>query len=134
MPLSIEVSKKELERIAGLAYEGRVLQVMLCEAGITGYTAESSVADWQSAELSGNGYIRYSTSIPSGSYDAVDTRYEIPPILASFTATGSGYSFDRIIIYIDGETYIHSMIAESTNATILAGQTQTYSIQLSTDN
>jgi hypothetical protein len=134
MALTTTVSQKELARVAGLAYEGETLKVMLCSVGATGYTAESTVANWQSVEKSGNGYVRYSTTIAAGSYDAVDGRYEMPAIDAAFTATGAGYSYDRMICYIDGETYIHSLIAEDPNITLAPGQTQTYRIQLTTDD
>jgi hypothetical protein len=46
--------------------------------------------------------------IATGAYDATDARYEIPAIDADFTATGAGYSYDRIIIYID-ERYLHPL-------------------------
>jgi hypothetical protein len=134
MALTTTISQKELARVAGLAYEGETLKVMLCSVGVTGYTAESTVANWQSVEQSGNGYVRYSTVIPTGAYDAGDGRYEIPAIDAAFTATGAGYSYDRIICYIDGATYIHSLIVEDPNITLAAGQTQTYRIQLVTDD
>ena len=134
MALTTTISQKELKRLADLAYEGETIKVMLCSVGATGYTAESTVANWQSVEKSGNGYARYSQVIAAGSYDATDGRYEIPNIDAAFTATGAGYSYDRIIIYIDGETYIHSMIVEDPNITLAAGQTQTYRIQLSTND
>jgi hypothetical protein len=134
MALTTTISQKELARVAGLAYEGETLKVMLCSVGATGYTAESTVANWQSVEKSGNGYVRYSTTIAAGSYDAVDGRYEMPAIDAAFTATGAGYSYDHIICYIEGETYIHSLIAEDPNITLAPGQTQTYRIQLVTDD
>jgi hypothetical protein len=134
MALTTTISQRELKRVAGLAYEGETLKVMLCSVGATGYTAESTVANWQSVEKSGNGYARYSSVIATGSYDAVDARYEIPDIDAAFTATGAGYSYDRVIIYIDGETYIHSMIVEDPNITLAAGQTQTYRIALATND
>ena len=134
MALTTTISQKELQRVAALAYEGETLKVMLCSVGATGYTAESTVANWQSVEKSGNGYVRYSTTIAAGSYDAVDGRYEMPAIDAAFTATGAGYSYDRIICYIDGATYIHSLIVEDPNITLAAGQTQTYRIQLVTDD
>jgi hypothetical protein len=134
MALTTTISQKELARVAGVAYEGETLKVMLCSVGASGYTAESTVANWQSVEKSGNGYVRYSTTIAAGSYDAVDGRYEMPAIDAAFTATGAGYSYDRIICYIDGETYIHSLIAEDPNITLAPGQTQTYRIQLTTDD
>jgi hypothetical protein len=134
MALTTTISQKELARVAGLAYEGETLKVMLCSVGATGYTAESTVANWQSVEKSGNGYVRFSTTIAAGSYDAVDGRYEMPAIDAAFTATGAGYSYDRMVCYIDGETYIHSLIAEDPNITLAPGQTQTYRIQLTTDD
>ena len=134
MALTTTISQKELARVAGLAYEGETLKVMLCSVGASGYTAESTVANWQSVEKSGNGYVRYSTTIAAGSYDAVDGRYEMPAIDAAFTATGAGYSYDRIVVYIDGATYIHSLIAEDPNITLAPGQTQTYRIQLTTDD
>ncbi|MFZ9959274.1 MAG: hypothetical protein ACO3GP_02685 [Candidatus Limnocylindrus sp.] len=134
MALTTTVSQKELARVANLAYEGETLKVMLCSVGATGYTAESTVANWQSVEQSGNGYVRFSSVIATGSYDAVDARYEIPNIDAAFTATGAGYNYDRIVIYIDGATYIHSLIVEDPNIALAAGQTQTYRIALVCDD
>jgi hypothetical protein len=58
----------------------------------------------------------------------------MPDINAAFTATGAGYTYDRVIIYIDGETYIHSLIAEDPNIALAPGQTQTYRISLVTDD
>ena len=134
MAITITISQKELARVANLAYEGETIKVMLASVGASGFTAESTVTNWQSVEKSGNGYVRFSQVIATGAYDATDARYEIPAIDAAFTATGAGYSYDRIIIYIDGATYIHSMIVENPNITLAAGQTQTYRVNLSTDD
>jgi len=134
MALTTTISQKELERVAALAYEGETLKVMLCSVGASGFTSESTVTNWQSVEKSGNGYVRFSTTIDAGSYDATDARYEMPSIDAAFTATGAGYTYDRIVIYIDGATYIHSLIAEDPNIALASGQTQTYRIQLVTDD
>ncbi len=134
MALTTTISQKELQRVAALAYEGETLKVLLASVGASGFTAESTVAQWQSVEKSGNGYVRYSEVIATGAYDATDARYEIPAIDAAFTATGAGYSYDRIVCYIDGETYIHSLIVENPNIALAAGQTQTYRIQLVTDD
>jgi hypothetical protein len=134
MAITVSISQKELARVANLAYEGETIKVLLASVGASGFTAESTVANWQSVEKSGNGYVRFSEVIATGAYDATDARYEIPAIDADFTATGAGYSYDRIIIYIDGATYIHSMIVEDPNITLAAGQTQTYRINLSTDD
>lgn len=134
MAISVSISQKELQRVAALAYEGETIKVMLASVGASGFTAESTVANWQSVEKSGNGYVRFSQVIAAGAYDATDARYEIPAINAAFTATGAGYTYDRIIIYIDGATYIHSMIVEDPNIALAAGQTQTYRVNLSTDD
>lgn len=134
MATTAVISQRELERIAALAYQGETLKVMLCSVGSTGYTGNSTVANWQSVEKSGNGYVRYSELIGTGSYDPADGRYELPLIDAEFTASGDGYSYDRIVLYIDGETYVHSVITESPGITLVSGQTQVYRLQLNTDN
>lgn len=134
MAQTTTISQKELKRQAGLVFEGKTLYVMLCSVGATGYTAESTVANWQSVEKSGNGYVRYSAAIGTGAYDATTGTYKLPDIDAAFTATGAGYSYDRIVLYISGETYIHSLIAEDPNITLSAGQTQTYRLSIRQDD
>jgi hypothetical protein len=135
MALTVSLSVKELERVAALAYEGETLKVMLCVVGATGYTSASTVANWQSVELaSSNGYARASTTIGTGSYNGSTARYEIPYYDAVFTASGSGFTYDRIVVYIDGATYPVSVLTEDPNIVLLAGQTQTYRISLTTDD
>jgi len=134
MALTVSLSVKELERVAALAYEGETLKVMLCNVASTGYTSSSTVANWQSAEVSGNGYVRASGVIAAGSYNGTTARYELPVFDAEFTATSAGYTYDRIVVYIDGATYPHSVITEDPNVVLSAGQTQTYRITLNTDD
>jgi hypothetical protein len=134
MAITVTISQRELKRLAGLAYEGETLKVMLCNVGSSGFTAESTVANWQSVERSGSGYVRYSEVVATGTYSSTTASYNMPAIDADFTATGSGYSYDRIIAYIDGETYIHSLVEENPNITLAPGQTQTYRIVLATDD
>jgi len=134
MAITTTISTKELERQAALVFEGETLKVMLCQVGLTGYTAESTVANWQGVEVSGNGYVRYSELIGTGSYSGTAGAYLLPTIDAEFTATGAGYSYDRVVLYIDGATYPHSVIAEDPNITLLAGQTQTYRLDLQQDD
>lgn len=133
MAQTINVSQKELQRIAQLAYEGETLKVMLCVVDV-GYTAESSVSTWQSAEVTGNGYVRGSSVLTSGSYNMTSASYQIPQVAVSFTATGAGYTYDRVVLYIDGATYPHSIIIESPGVTMQDGQTLTYNLNLSTDD
>jgi hypothetical protein len=133
MAQEITVSQKELKRQAGLVFEGKTLNVMLCNISTTPYTAESTVADWQSIELSGSGYVRSSSIIETGTYDSQVGAYLIPEIEASFTAT-STYLFNRVVLYIDGESYVHSVINELAGIVLSSGQTQTYIIKLRQDD
>jgi hypothetical protein len=130
MSVNAVISSKELERQAALVYEGQTLKVMLCNAGLTGFTQESTVAQWQTVELSGNGYTRYSDEIGAGSYQGSEGAYLLPIIDAEFTASGVGYSYDRVILYIEGSTYPHSILIEDPNVVLLPGQVQTYRLAL----
>jgi hypothetical protein len=134
MAQTISISQKELQRVAALAYEGKTLKVMLCTVGASGYTAQSTVANWQSVEKSGNGYARFTSAIGTGSYDATEGAYVMPNIDAAFTATGAGYTFDTVVVYIDGATYPHSVITEDPALSMSPAQTQTYRISLRQDD
>lgn len=133
MAQTTQISTKELKRVAAEAYEGKTLKVMLCTVGASGFTPESTVADWQSVEQSGSGYVRYSVVIGTGSYNSVTGLYALPQIDAAFIAS-TAYSWDRVVLYIDGETYIHSLISETPNQTLQSGATYTYTLSLTTDD
>lgn len=133
MAQSVALSQKELERVANEAYVGKTLYVMLCVVGATGFTAQSTVTQWQSTELSGNGYVRYSEVVTAGSYNGTTGRFELPIIDAEFTTTSS-YVYDSIVLYFSGESYVHSVITESPNIALVSGQVQTYRIKLNTDD
>lgn len=134
MAQTTTISQRELKRQAGLCFEGKTLKVMLCTAGTSGYTTESTVANWQSVEKSGNGYVRGSAVIGTGAYSAQTGSYDMPDIDIEFTATGGGYQYDTVVLYLDGETYIHSLITESPNIAMANGQKQTYRLSLRQDN
>jgi hypothetical protein len=134
MALTVQQSTKELARIANLAYEGKTIKVALCSVGSTGYTAESTVSNWLTTEQSGNGYVRYSLVLSTGAYDSTDARYEVPFFDATFTASGSGFTYDRIVVYVDGATYPHSVITESPNIALVSGQSKVYRILLAVDD
>lgn len=133
MAQTTTISQKELERVAALAYEGETLKVMLC-TNSGSLTAQSTVANWQSVEKSGNGYVRYSEVVGTGAWNGTAAAYVMPDIDAAFTATGAGYSYDTVVLYIDGATYPHSIIVESPNITLSVGQTQTYRLSLRQDD
>jgi hypothetical protein len=134
MAQTISVSQQELKRVAGLAYEGETIYVMLCSVSTSGYTAESTVANWQTVENSGNGYVRYSATVGVGAYDAISAKYKLPDIDATFTANSPGYSYDTVVIYIGTSTYPYAIISESPNVTLSPGQVQIYRLALNTDD
>ena len=134
MARTLTLSQRELKRAAAAAYEGKTIKVMLCNVGTSGNTAESTVAAWQAVEVSGNGYTRFSATVGTGSYDGTAAAYIIPNVDAAFTASGSGFTYDTIVAYFDGETYCHSITVESPNVVLSPGQTQTYRISLRTDD
>jgi hypothetical protein len=134
MALTTTISTKELERVAAAAYEGETLKVMLCQVALTGFTAESTVAQWQTTEISGNGYLRYSEEIGVGEFSIAEGRYNLPVIDADFTASDLGFSYDHVVLYIDGTNSVHSVITEDPNIVLLSGQTQTYRLSLNTDD
>jgi hypothetical protein len=135
MALTTAISRNELERVAVAAYGTKTLRVMLCTVGGSGFTENSTVAQWQTRELAEqNGYVRFSAAIATGQYSAANSRYEFPVINASFTASGSGFNYDRVVLYIDGATNVHSVLTESPNIVLQAGQTQTYRLTINTDD
>lgn len=133
MALNAQISQRELERVAGIVYGGQQLNVLLANVGSTGYGAESTISDWQSVECSGSGYFRFVTTLGSGSYSTTLGRFELPAVNAQFSATAS-YSFDRIVLWVQGATYPHSVIVESPAVTLSAGQSVTYRLTLNTDD
>jgi len=133
MTQTTSISTKELQRQATLCFVGKTLNVMLCSAGTSGFTKESTVAQWQSVEKTEAGYTRYSGVVASGSYDNSLGLYRIPDIDVEFTPTTS-MNYDTVILYFTGETYIHSIISESPAIALYPGQTQTYRISLRQDD
>lgn len=133
MAQTTTISQKELERVAALAYEGETLKVMLC-TNSGSLTAQSTVSAWQAVEKSGNGYVRFSQVVATGAWNATAGAYVLPNVDAVFIASGVGYTYDTVVLYIDGATYPHSIIVESPNITLSPGQTQTYRLSLRNDD
>jgi hypothetical protein len=109
MAVTISLSTKEFERVAAAAYEGKRIKVFLANLNDEGYTATSTVANWSTIKLVGNGYSDYKEVIATGSYDSTDLRYEIGGsvtangfIDAEFSASsgGVGYSYNRAVVVV----------------------------------
>jgi hypothetical protein len=52
----------------------------------------------------------------------------------AYTGTLSGFAYNTVVLYIDGATYPHSIITESPAVIVQGGQTQTYLLNLITDD
>jgi hypothetical protein len=143
MAYTSAISTYELKRVAGLAYEGKAVRVCLASVASSGYTVESTTANWDSVELaSTNGYARVTVgSLAVGAYDATDGRYEVGPtsganktIDATFTASGGSLTWDRVYVVIGTELNIAYLGSESPAVTLASGQSITYRIQLAVDD
>lgn len=134
MAITVTLSQKEMERVAGLAYEGQDIRVSLAYDPGSSLSSESTVAACDALKISSGGYSDFTDTIGTGSYDGADGRYEMPQIDAVFTATGAGYTYNTVYVVIGTELYLHSLTVESPNIVMSDGQTQTYRITLATDD
>lgn len=107
MALTTSISSWELARVAAAAYESKRVRVSLAAVGSTGYTSESTKVSWDSIKAAGNGYSDFTTTVSEGGYDSSDNRYELGStaganqfIDAVFSATGAGFSYDRVYVVI----------------------------------
>ncbi len=136
MALSVTLSPNEFARVAAAAYEGKAIRVSLASVETTGFTASSTVSQWDSVKISGNGYADFSTTVATGGYDATDGRYELGAqagantfVDATFTASGGSLNYDRVYVVL-GTSNLHSVLIESPAATVASGSSITYRIQL----
>lgn len=134
MAITAVLSQKEMERVAGLAYEGQAIRVSLAYDPGDTLSSEDTVATWDASKVSGGGYADFNDTIGTGAYDVADQRYEMPQVEAVFTATGAGYTFNKVYVVIGSELYLHSLTTEDPAIIMAAGQTQTYRIILATDD
>ena len=143
MTLTTEVCTFEFKRIADAAYSGLSCRVSLHQNDGT-LTSDSTIAEWDAKKLpDADGYQDFTVaSLPEGGLDSgSDSRWEIGAapgantyIEAKFDATGSGYTYNTVVIRIGSATYPHSILVESPAVTIAAGQSQVYRCQLLIDN
>ena len=134
MALTATLSQKELERVAGLAYEGEDIRVSLANDPGSTLSSESTVAACDALKVSGGGYADFTDTIGSGSYDGSDERYEMPAIDALFSATGVGFTYNTIYVVIGTELYLHSLLVEDPAIVLADGESKTYRLLLNTDD
>lgn len=136
MAVQMIITPAELERQANLVYEGKNIRVFLCYDPTNEIQITDSVAVCMEyrIEPGKGGYEDFQYAIPVGYYSAATSRYEIPPILASFNAVEEGYTYDTVIVEIGNANYPHSIIRSSDPVTLSHGQIKTYRIGLIQDD
>ena len=132
MAISLTISQRELARQAAEAFEGQTFKLFLATQG--SLTAESDLTAWEAAEVSGNGYAAITGTIGTGSYSTTNARYELPAISGTFTATGSGFTYDTVVLAIGSATGVHSINVESPSITLAASQSKSYTLTLAQDD
>lgn len=63
-------------------------------------TDTSTVAQWDAAKLSGNGYADFTWTAPAGSFNSTTGRFEASSQLASFTAAAGGAGLTWNAVYL----------------------------------
>lgn len=135
MALTIQITPKELERQAALAFEGKAYKVFLAYDPNATLTTASTTAQWEAKELAAaNGYATVTGTLAAGSYNSSLGRYELPTITAQFSGTGAGYVFDTLVVVIGGNTYPHSATKITPEQGLFAGQSRSYLIKLVQDD
>jgi hypothetical protein len=127
--MDLPVSPKELERVHGDAYQGRGVEVMLC-LNPGGLSLTSTTAEWAAAEVSGNGYARFTlASLGAGAWNAGQLRYESPEFAAAFEGTGAGFTYDTLVVVVDQAAYPYSVVATGMQ-TLASGTPRTYPVTI----
>jgi hypothetical protein len=86
---------------------------------------------WNAVKLAaGNGYAEVTGTIGTGSFNSGNARYELPQFTMSLTATGSGFTYDSILLQVDNRTYPDRVVLLSTAETLQAGQSKSYVLLL----
>lgn len=141
MAILAVTSHREMERIAGIAWETRDYRICLANMTTEGFDAESDVSDWDSVEITDSAYAQETGTVAAGSYDSTtDLRYEIPIITASFSAdiAGSGYTATHYYMVLNDSGVDDPNILQlgtfQPALTFAPGQTQTIQIQLVIDD
>lgn len=124
---------------------GQNKQARLCLAQNAGSLSQfSTTAQWDAAELSGNGYGRFTWTLPNGAYDSTAARFQVPIQQATFTASagGSGLAFNSLYLVlgtgsgnnITWNTGVTAIFTESPSVALAPGEPRAYNIRLFTDN
>jgi len=129
--MDVLISPDALGKQAQLTYEGKSYKLMLAFRNGTVLTQASLMSAWNAVKLSnGNGYTEKTGTIGTGSFNSGNARYELPQFTLSLTASGSGFTFDAIVLQVDNRTYPDRVVLLSTPETMQSGQSKSYVLLL----
>jgi hypothetical protein len=127
--MDVLISPDALAKQAQLAYEGKTFRMFLALRGGTVLTQASLISAWNAVKLSaGNGYAEVTGTIGTGTFNSGNARYELPAFTMSLTPTGSGITYDAIVLQVDNRTYPDRVVLLPTPETLQAGQPKTFQI------
>lgn len=139
MAKALLLTPYEEERIFAGMYAGKRARLCLAVNGGS-LSLSSTTAQWDAAEISGNGYARYQWTIPSGSYNSTTGRFEAPAQLCEFLASANGQGLTWNTVYVVLGTIANStttwftgvsmVLAESPNISVVAGQPKSYNLKI----
>ena len=125
--MDVLISPDALGRQAQLTYEGKSYRMLLAYRNGATLTQASLMSAWNAVKLSAvNGYTEKTGAIGNGSWNSGNARYELPQFLMTLTATGSGFTYDAIVLQVDSRTYPDRVVLLPSPETLQAGQSRTY--------
>ena len=129
--MNVLISPDALGTQMQLAYEGKAYKMLLAYRNGEVLTQASLMTAWNAVKLAaGNGYAEVTGTIGTGSFNSGNARYELPQFTMSLTATGSGFTYDSIVLQVDNRTYPDRVLLLSTAETLQAGQNKSYVLLL----
>lgn len=129
--MDVLISPDALGKQAQLTYEGKAYKMLLAYRNGTVLTQASLMSAWNAVKLTaGNGYAEVTGTIGTGSFNSGNARYELPQFTMSLTATGSGFTYDSILLQVDNRTYPDRVVLLSAAETLQAGQSKSYVLLL----
>lgn len=126
--MSFVLTRGELEFQYAQTLNGQAYKIFLAVTG--SLTNVSTLAQWEAAELTAsNGYAAITGTIGAGVFNAATNAVESPSITGQFTATGSGFSYDAMVIKI-GTTRTRPYALRLLTAPVVLSSGQALSIAL----
>ena len=129
--MDVLISPDALGKQAQLTYEGKTYKLLLAYRNGAVLTQASLMSAWNAVKLTaGNGYAEQTGTIGTGSFNSGNARYELPQFTLSLTASGSGFTYDAILLQVDNRTYPDRVILLPTPETLQSGQSKSYVLLL----